>query len=174
MSGQNALAISARALRDEFDRAFAQPPRAPEAGVQQLLAIRAGGQPYALRLAAIRGLHVDRRVLSLPSRLPELLGLTGVRGQAVPVFDLAALLGLPPQRAPRWLALAAGRHSAAFAFEQFDAYHAVRPGDFLDAPAHAFVEASVRLAGAPAPLLSLQSLIDDLERRCLRLGSLTP
>lgn len=174
MTGQNVLAASARALREEFDRAFALAASEPEAGAQQLLAIRAGGQPYALRLAAIRGLHVDRRVLSMPSRLPELLGLTGVRGQAVPVFDLAALLGQPPQRAPRWLVLAAGRHSAAFAFEQFDAYHAVRPGDWLAAPAHAFVEASVRLDGAPRPLLSLQSLIDDLERRCLRLGSMKP
>lgn len=172
MSGQKVLAASALALRDEFDRAFALPPAAPDAGAQQLLAIRAGGQPYALRLSAIRGLYVDRRVQALPSRLPELLGLTGVRGQAVPVFDLAALLGLPPQRAPRWLALAAGHHSAAFAFEQFDAHHAARPDDFLAAPQQAFVEAAVRMDGAPRPLLQLQALIDDLEGRCRRLGSL--
>ncbi|HEY0588908.1 MAG TPA: chemotaxis protein CheW [Pseudoduganella sp.] len=172
MTQQNMLAASALALRDEFDRAFAMPPAQPDARDQQLLAIRAGGQPYALRLSAIRGLYVDRRVQALPSRLPELLGLTGVRGQAVPVFDLAALLGLPAQRAPRWLALASGRHSAAFAFEQFDAHHAVHPDDFLPAPEHAFVEAAVRMDDTPRPLLSLQSLIDDLERRCQRLGSL--
>ena len=172
MSGHNVLAASALALREEFDRAFAMPPAPPEAGAPQLLAIRAGGQPYALRLSAIRGLYVDRRVQALPSRLPELIGLTGVRGQAVPVFDLALLLGLAPQRAPRWLALAAGRHSAAFAFDQFDAHHAARPEDFLPAPQHAFVDAAVRMDDMPRPLLSLQSLIDDLERRCQRLGSL--
>jgi purine-binding chemotaxis protein CheW len=172
MTKQNVLAASALALREEFDRAFAMPPALSDAGAQKLLAIRVGGQPYALRLSAIRGLFVDRRVQTMPSRLSELRGLTGVRGQAVPVFDLAALLGLPAQREPRWLVLAAGRHNAAFAFEQFDAHHAARPGDFLPAPAQAFVEAAVRIEGTPRPLLSLQSLTDDLERRCQRLGSI--
>lgn len=166
MTGMNVLAASARALREEFDRAFALPPTLPDASAQQVLAIRAGGQPLALRLAEIRGLYVERRIQRLPSLLPELLGLTGVRGQAVPVFDLAALLGHPPQSAPRWLALAAGRHSAAFAFEQFEAHHAARPEDLLDQ--------AVRLAGVPRQLVSLPTLIDTLERRCQRLGSISP
>jgi len=174
MTGQNLPAASARALREEFDRAFALPPAAPDTGAQQLLAIRAGGQAYALRLTGIRGLYVDRRVQALPSRLPELLGVTGVRGQAVPVFDLASLLGQPPQRTPRWLALAAGRHSAAFAFEQFEAHHAAQPEDFLPAPQHDFLEAAVRMDGMPRALVNLQALIDELERRCQRLGSIQP
>ncbi|KRC00951.1 chemotaxis protein CheW [Duganella sp. Root198D2] len=166
MTGQNVLAASARALKEEFDRTFALPPAVADAGAQQILAIRAGGQTLALRLSDLRGLYVDRRLQALPSRLPELLGLTGLRGQAVPVFDLAALLGHPPQCAPRWLALAAGRHSAAFAFEQFEAHHAVRPDDFLDN--------AVRMDGVPRTLVSLPSLIDALERRCQRLGSTSP
>lgn len=174
MTVQNVQAASARALREEFDRAFALPPAMPDAGAQQLLAIRAGGQAYALRLAGIRGLYVDRRVQTLPSRLPELLGLTGVRGLAVPVFDLAALLGQPAQRTPRWLALAAGRHNAAFAFEQFEAHHAAQPEDFLPAPRHDFLQAAVRMDGAPRAVINLQALIDDLERRCQRLGSKQP
>lgn len=166
MTGMNVLAASARALREEFDRAFALPPEQPDASSRQLLAIRAGGQAYALRLDQIRGLYVDRRVQTLPSRLPELVGLTGVRGQAVPVFDLAALLGQPAPRTARWLVLAAGRHSAAFAFEQFEAYHAARPDDMM--------EGAVRIDGVPRTLVNLETLIDDLERRCVRLGSIQP
>jgi len=166
MTGMNILAASALTLREEFDRAFATLPSQTDSGARQLLAIRAGGRAYALRLDEIRGLQVDRRVQSLPSHLPELLGLTGVRGQAVPVFDLAALLGQPPQRAPRWLGLAAGRHNAAFAFEQFEAQVAVRQEDFLDG--------AVRIGDTLCALVSLPALVDDLERRCQRLRSIKP
>ena len=172
MTGLNVLATSARALRDEFDSTFALAPEAPDISAQPLLAISAGGQAYALRLASIRGLYVDRRVQSLPSRLPELLGLTGLRGQAVPVFDLAALLGQPSQRPPRWVALAAGRHNAAFAFEQFDAHHTAQADDFLLAPPHGF-RLGGAMGGQPRALLNLPALIDDLERRCQRLGSIS-
>lgn len=174
MTGLNLLTTSARALREEFDRAFALAPVAPDITAQPLLAISTGGQAYALRLASIRGLYVDRRVQSLPSRLPELLGLTGLRGQAVPVFDLAALLGQPSQRPPRWLALAAGRHNAAFAFERFDAHHTAQADDFLLAAPHDFLEGAVRMGGLPRALVNLPALIDDLERRCERLGSIPP
>jgi chemotaxis signal transduction protein len=174
----NLPATSARALREEFDRGFAQAPAVPVSGLERLLAIQAG-MPCLLRLSAIRGIYTDRVLLPLPSRLPELLGVTGLRGQLVPVFDLAALLGQPPAAAPRWLVLAGGGAAMGLAFSAFDAHVLAAPDQFLAAadmqpgPAR-HVEQAVRAADGLRPLIDLAGLADELTRRAARQGSATP
>ena len=82
-------------LRDDFDRSFAEPAVSHDAEHVELLAIGAGGRSYAIRLSQTWGLHPDRPITALPGPLPALLGLAGFTGTAVPVYDLAALLGHP-------------------------------------------------------------------------------
>ena len=73
-----------------------------------------GGAPFAFRLAEIAGVAVDRKLTSLPSPVPELLGLAGLRGRLVPVYSLTALLGGTPEgTAGRWLVLDCGRSRRA-------------------------------------------------------------
>jgi len=114
-------------LRDAFDRVFAQAP-SPEAGaMESLLTIRIGANPYALRLKEVSGLFADKKVTWLPSSAPELLGLAGIRGTVLPVYDLGRLLGCPTAGAPRWLVVIAAM-PVALAFEAFDGYLTVREG----------------------------------------------
>ena len=110
------------ALRAEFDGSFGQPVRPPDAEHAELLALRAGGRRYALRLAQTSGLHPDRPVTPLPGRVTALLGLAGFGGTIVPVYDLAALLGHPGPDHPRWLVLAAGAPPMALAFTELDGH----------------------------------------------------
>ncbi|WP_426503883.1 chemotaxis protein CheW [Dactylosporangium sp. McL0621] len=125
-------------LRAEFDRSFADPPRNAVAGHDDLLAIRAGGVRYALRLTQAAGLFPDRPVTRLPGPLGALLGVAGFRGAIVPVYDLAAVLGTggtPSARpdgedGPRWLVLAAGLPAVALAFAGLDGHLRV-PSDEL-------------------------------------------
>lgn len=177
----NLPAASARALREEFDRGFAQAPVPSVSGMQRLLAIQAG-MPCLLRLSAIQGIYTDRVLLPLPSRLPELLGVTGLRGQLVPVFDLAALLGQPPAAAPRWLVLAGGGAALGLAFSALDAHVLAAPDQFLAAdnmnnmqagPVR-HVEQAVRMEDGLLPLIDLAGLADELTRRAARQGSATP
>jgi len=94
-------------LRDAFDRSFAE-ARAPDpAAGEDLLAIRVGAEPYALRLSEIAGLFAARKITPLPGSPPALLGIAGFRRTIVSVYDLAALLGHVPEAAVRWLAMAA-------------------------------------------------------------------
>ncbi len=111
----------AAALRLEFDQTFAV-PAAAAAGAVDLLALRVAGERYALRLSEIGGLHADRRIVALPGAPPELLGLAGLRGSLVAVYDLGAFLGAPSSEAPRWLALAGGDRTVGLAFEQLERY----------------------------------------------------
>ncbi|MEW4337677.1 hypothetical protein, partial [Chromobacterium vaccinii] len=62
MSPVPALTGSAASLREEFDRSFSLAPALPAAGSVNLLTIRIGTEPYAIRLADIRGLHADRSI----------------------------------------------------------------------------------------------------------------
>ena len=109
-------------LRRDFDRSFAEPVRRHDEEHVELLAIRAGGRRYALRLAQSAGLHPDRPVTPLPGPLPALLGLAGFAGTVVPIYDLAALLGHPIGEKPRWLVLAAGLPALGLAFHQLDGH----------------------------------------------------
>jgi purine-binding chemotaxis protein CheW len=58
-------------------------------------------------------------VAAVPGARPEMLGVRNVRGQILPVIDLALLLGIPRTIAPGRLVVAAdGDRRAAFAIEQ--------------------------------------------------------
>jgi purine-binding chemotaxis protein CheW len=109
-------------LRDDFDRSFTEPARQHDVEFTGLLAIHAGGRPYALRLSQAAGLHCDRPVTPLPGPLAALLGVAGFSGTIVPVYDLAALLGHPVPERPRWLVLAGGTPPLALAFHDLDGH----------------------------------------------------
>ena len=110
-------------LRRAFDGMFAVQPIRPTEDIERFLAIRMGKNKYALRLGEIAGLAPARKLVPLPSAMPELLGLAGVRGNLVPVYDLAALIGNESAAEnSRWLVLCGGNDPAALAFAEFDGY----------------------------------------------------
>ncbi len=108
-------------LREAFDASFAAPPRAAESAPVDFLAVRIGGDSFALRLSETAGLFADRKVMPVPTTVAEFRGVSGFRGVLVPIYDLGALLGYPPSDAGRWLVLAAGG-MLAFAFDVFEGH----------------------------------------------------
>jgi purine-binding chemotaxis protein CheW len=115
---------AAAALRAEFDHSFAALPATP-APTEELLAIRVGGDSYALRLRGVLELVAGHPVSRLPSATPHLLGLAGLRGGVVPVFSLTSLLGAAgglPRETPRWLLLCAEEEPFALAFDGFEGH----------------------------------------------------
>jgi chemotaxis signal transduction protein len=135
-------------LREEFDRSFAQPVRNHDDEHVELLSIRAGGRPYAIRLSQTSGLHPDRPVTPLPGPQPALLGLAGFAGQVVPVYDLAALLGHPVGERPRWLVLAGGSPPLGLAFHELDGHVRVSSGEIVR-------EASDQVTGSVRGMVAL-------------------
>ena len=111
--------VAAR-LRAEFDRMFAvaASPLAQEQAV--FLAIRLGGDPFALPLRELVGIHVDRKVVAVPSAAPTLLGIAAFRGALIPVHDLGRLLGYPARAEARWIALVSAAAPVGLAFDAFE------------------------------------------------------
>jgi chemotaxis signal transduction protein len=167
MSDDARAYVRADTLRREFDEAFARVAGRQDAPVEDLLAIRVSGDPYALRLAECAGLFVDRKVTPLPTAVPELLGLAGFRATLVPVYDLRALLGYPRGEAPRWMVSASGGAVVALAFDAFEFHLRVESASLVsdDAPAQRHAPRLAHLPGGARPLLSVPSLLEAIEAR---------
>lgn len=160
------LAERAAAMRREFDLGFAEAPRARAGATTDLLAIRLGDQPHALRVADIAGLFTDKPLTRLPSTMPAFLGLAGFRGRALPVFDLRRWLGCPADQAARWGVIAAGQH-AAFVFDRFEGHLRCASPDIAapeGAGARPHIAGLLRQSGEPRCVIDLPSVLDALRK----------
>jgi purine-binding chemotaxis protein CheW len=129
-----------------------------------LLAIRCADHGFALPLSEVLAVYTERKIVAVPSPVPELLGLVGVRGLIAPVYDLHSLLGYGSGAAPRWLALLRAPEPFAVGFELFEQHLRIPLADVNAATAdgaspHPFARGSVRLATGPRPLIDLTVLI---------------
>jgi chemotaxis signal transduction protein len=162
----------ALALRRAFDQSFGEVALVDRTPLDDLLAIRVGDRPFALRLSEVAGLFVDRAVTRLPTTVPELLGVMTVRGALVPVYDLAALLGWPGSTRARWLVIAAGTR-VGLAFDQLDGHLRIQrqaittPVAASDGEAHAsrHVQEIAQLEDGRRPIISLPSVLDAIASR---------
>jgi chemotaxis signal transduction protein len=167
MASTDALIARLSALRLGFDGGFALPMVEKADDLLDVLMIRVGRDPYALRLAQLAALEADRTITPVPSEHGELIGVAGMRGAVVAVFDLAAVLGAPRPEATRWLVLVKGA-PLAFAFSGFERQLSLRPDELARSPAaHGGAEVVVR-DGMNVPLLDLPALITGLEGRTRR------
>lgn len=126
----------------------------PTGGVS-VLQCRAGGRDLCVEAGSVLEARACVGLLTMPGVAPPVLGLTVVRGAAVPVFDLARALGLPaglvPDDAGAGPGLAAGpvllvlRDGPRWAGALVDAV-----GGVLALPAAAW-RAGAAWSGLPAP-----------------------
>lgn len=155
--------LSAEALRRAFDRAFAEAPRDDAQAGEELVALQLGGEGYLLPLAELSGLVVGRRIVALPTTAPAFLGVVGIRGTVVPVYDLGALLGHPrAESSPRWLAISK-EPRVGFAFDRFVG-QVRRPR--ADSPSErvtsAHVREAVRISGVIQRVIDVRSVLAAL------------
>jgi chemotaxis signal transduction protein len=104
-------------LRSAFDRTFQLPYQLKTKDVEPMIAFRTAGTALAVRVQHITGVMKRTVILPVPSIVPELLGVAAVRGGLVPVFNLAALLELPPSGEPQWFMLMNRQMPVVFAFD---------------------------------------------------------
>jgi purine-binding chemotaxis protein CheW len=170
MASTDALRTRLTELRRGFDHGFTLPAAEEVDDLLDLLLVRIGREPYALRLAQLGALEADRTITPVPSENTELLGIAGVRGTVVAVFDLASLLGSPRPESTRWIVLAKGA-PLAFAFNVFDGQVGVRPDTIASAGVGrgALVPEVVMKDSTHIPLLDVPALVTSLEGRARRL-----
>jgi chemotaxis signal transduction protein len=165
------VAAKAAELRNAFDRARALPFLSEvREQSENLLALRVSGDAFAIRLSEISGLATDRKIVAVPSPIPELLGVAAIRGRLVPVYSLAALLGYSaPAAQGRWLVLCGTEEPVGLAISDFEGYvrvplSQVYAAEQKDGSAH--VKHVVRTADTVRDVVSIPHLIEIIQRRC--------
>jgi chemotaxis signal transduction protein len=158
-----------RRLREEFDRAFAAPPPAAAAAGVEVLAVRVGGERYALALAEVAGLQPARVVVPSVSSAPHLMGIAGFRGKLAAVYDLGGLLGHARAAELRWLVLSPPPVVVALAFEGFEGHQRCGLDELVErsdegSPARHGVRGAVRTRDGFRPLIHLPTLLAEIAK----------
>jgi len=172
MTGATTTSGRVAELRSEFDRAFSLPPSSQVVEqIENLLAIRVAGDPYAIRVQEISGLANNRKIVPLPSPIPELLGVANMRGGFLPVYNLEALLGYRPGAdPPRWIALCASNEPVGLAFAEFEGYLRIPSIKICSAEqryaAREPVKNVVRMADMVRTVVSIPYLVEIIRKLC--------
>ena len=180
MSPIGGAGAHAAELHRAFDQAFANTPKVSEDRTENLLLVRVGGDRYALRLSEMAGLARGRAVVALPSRRPELLGVCGIRGSAVCVYSLAALLGYTgaTSKPAPWLILCGDKEPVGLAFDAFEGLLRTRSLQVRDGPADTgdrLLRGVVQEEGtAPRPVLDLRAIEATVRRTTASTASRSP
>ena len=162
----NALENKAMALRHAFDRSFAEAIHADAGLFDDFLAIRLRDDPHVLRLDGVARLLPLRAITRFPSALPQWLGLTGVAGGVVPVYDLGLLLGYPAGATPRWMAVCKAA-PVALAFDAFEGqFRHLREVD--SGAAGSARDEVLRTVGQVRPVVPIDELIATIRSLALQ------
>lgn len=157
-------------LRRDFDQSFALARDGGAVESATLLAIRLRGDGFALRLSELRGLFAGRKVTPLPGTAPELLGLAGMRGSIVAVYDLGALLGYPVSTTSRWLVVPGAEPTLSLAFDSFEGAFSVPIAELAPdigpgVQPHQQIRELARTASGSRPIIHLPSLLARIAKR---------
>ncbi len=157
-------------MRRLFDESFALAPPERVVEPEPMLAIGLESEHFAVPLRQISGLAMNsEKIVPVPSRTPELLGLTGIRGVVVPVFSLAKLLGFDSERQARWLVVCGERQSPiALAFESMERLFEASNNEIFvreEAASHRFVNATVCEGTTLRGLINISALVEHIKTR---------
>ncbi|MGH7142717.1 MAG: chemotaxis protein CheW [Planctomycetota bacterium] len=160
---------SLQALKAAFDRSFAQHPAPPTTGQEHLLAVRIGGDPYALRVADIVAIAHAGRIVPVPSPTPELVGLSGLRGELIALYHLGMLLGYPRgSAAPRWFVQVGDPDTIGLVFDRFEGYLLAdatqRSAPAVGQPRRDHIDEVIRLGAEVHSVISIDSVLKTVRK----------
>ena len=101
----------------------------------QVIAVRIGGEVHACDIQMVEEVVTKRRIHPLPDMPPRLLGMLRLRGELVPVVDVAPLLDLSLRAAtPAILVVGVGEARLGVAVDAAEDVVALTPSDYRPAP----------------------------------------
>ena len=131
----------------------------------QVIAFRIGGEVHACDIQLVEEVVTKRRVHRLPDMPPRLLGMLRLRGELVPVLDVAPLLELSLESdRPAILVVALGERRVGVAADAAEDVITLTPDSYRPSP-HAggerdqFVVGVARVEGRLVNLIDLAEML---------------
>jgi purine-binding chemotaxis protein CheW len=155
-----------RALLEARTRALSAPAaQPPSSATIEAIALRVGGERYAIAASEVRAVAALARLTPLPHAPPEVAGLTARGGAILPVFHLRAVLGLALSTLPehgRIVLLGQGDDLLALVIDAVEGFHAIDVSALREAPPTVSPAARELIRGldpAGVPLLDPAALL---------------
>jgi len=125
--------------------------------------VRVGAELYALSVAHVLEVGQIGDLTVAPGSSPATLGVRNLRGDLLPVFDLAAVLGLQRSPAPqRMLVVERGRTRAGFAVDEVTDVDELPEADQeVDSE---LLSSAALIEGSLVGVIDVDRLFDTLER----------
>jgi chemotaxis signal transduction protein len=153
-------------LRRDFDATFAAPLSGAGVETWDLIAVRVAGVHYAMFVTEIAELAQGHKIVKLPSRRPDVLGIASIRGNLVSVHSLARLLGHGAEEAREpWLAVCADSGGVALAFGELERLVRLRPDEVQRSAEGGarYLAGAVRVEGHARPVVSVRAIVASLQ-----------
>ena len=142
-------------LKQEFDQGFVQARRDGDFESEDLLLVRLGIAPFALKMSEITGLVVNKAITPVPGPVREFLGVASFRGSLVPVYDLAAWMGIAGGCCSWWVLTGTGDERLALAFDEMEGLLRMHQSCGSSCERFPFVQAVLPEAQGSRPVLDL-------------------
>lgn len=133
----------------------------------QVIAFRIGGEVHACDIHLVEEVVTRRRVHRLPDMPPRLLGMLRLRGELVPVLDVAPQLDLSLQSAqPAIIVVAVHDTRVGVAVDAAEDVVALTPSDYRPSPhtggeRDQFVAGVARVGGRLVTLIDLAEMLRE-------------
>ena len=126
------------------------------------LVIQAGGETYGLPMESLVAVYMGHTIIPVPCVPAYVAGIANVRGEIMPVFDLAALLKVPSADTKQALIVASSKeNSIAFCVETVGEARAVQLSELQPVP---LMLNEAYLSGISADgmaMLNVEAIIND-------------
>jgi chemotaxis signal transduction protein len=140
-------------MRREFDAAFAEEVDLRPADTVDLLSVAVDGRRVAVPVGDLAAVQLCPPLTPLPGADARLIGIAGVRGALVLVYDLGALLGGRRTEQRRFLALRRPDATAGIGFDSLEGY--------LRLPRSAVREAVVETGAGALAVVRIADLLGE-------------
>ena len=133
----------------------------------QVIAFHIGGELHACDIQVVEEVVTKRRVHPLPDMPPRLLGILRLRGELVPVLDVAPLLELElKSETPVILVVAVGDTRLGVAVDATHDVVSLSPADYRPSPHSGgerdqYVAGVARIGGALVNLIDLAEMLRE-------------
>jgi purine-binding chemotaxis protein CheW len=92
----------------------------PETTSHQLVVFSLGSEEYALPIGAVHEIIRFSEPRSVASEVPWIRGVIGLRGKIIPIFDLAARMGLEPSEPGKIVIVSSGAGQVGVMVDEVD------------------------------------------------------
>ena len=106
----------------------------PETTSQQLVVFSLGSEEYALPIGAVHEIIRFSEPRSVASDVPWIRGVIGLRGKIIPIFDLAARMGLEPSEPGKIVIVFSGAGQVGVMVDEVEEVLTVQSDQLEDVP----------------------------------------